>query len=308
MSSLPVILIGTRKSPLALAQAEEVSRRLCAAHPGLVTDIVTFTTSGDKFLDKPLADIGGKGLFTKEIEDALLIGDIHIAVHSMKDMPTVLPEGLTIGAMLEREDPRDVLMGQGFTSLADLPRGATLGTSSLRRAAQMKMKRPDVQIVPLRGNVQTRINKLLTGEIQATMLAKAGLNRLGMHDVAGVVLPVEQFLPAIAQGAVGIECRENDAQIRDLLASVAHNTTEITVNCERAFLRALDGSCRTPIAGYATLDRGQVKLRGLIAKPDGTKHHVIEYTDSAADADEMGYRAGKELLGIAGKDFLSGCN
>lgn len=307
MPSLPVILIGTRKSPLALAQAEEVSRRLCAAHPGLVTDIVTFTTSGDKFTDRPLADIGGKGLFTKEIEDALLIGDIHIAVHSMKDMPTVLPEGLTIGAMLEREDPRDVLMGEGFTSLDDLPKGAILGTSSLRRMALMKMKRPDVQVVPLRGNVQTRINKLLTGEIQATLLAKAGLNRLGLHDVAGAVLPIEQFLPAIAQGAIGIECREHDADIRALIAKIGHNATEITVNCERSFLRALDGSCRTPIAGYATLDKGQVKLRGLIAKPDGTKHHAIEYTGSAAASEEMGFRAGKELLGIAGKDFLSGC-
>ena len=246
MTSLNVIRIGTRKSPLALAQAEIVRQKLSAAWPGLETEIVTFTTSGDKFLDQPLSEIGGKGLFTKEIEEALLDGSIHIAVHSMKDMPTVLPKGLVIGAVLEREDPRDVLIGMGFDSLDSLPLAATVGTSSLRRTAQLKIRRPDLNIVPLRGNVQTRLSKLEAGEVQATMLAKAGLNRLEL-EVEGAVLSTDDFLPAIAQGAVGIECREGDPEVRATVAALSHQTTEFAIDCERAFLAVLDGSrlCKT---------------------------------------------------------------
>lgn len=304
MTNLPIIRIGTRKSPLALAQAGLVADRLRAAWPELQAELVTFTTSGDTFLDQPLTEIGGKGLFTKEIEEALLDGGIHIAVHSMKDMPTRLPDGLITGAMLEREDPRDVLIGSGITSLASLPQGAVFGTSSLRRAAQVKMKRPDIQIVPLRGNVQTRLDKLFGGQAHATMLARAGLNRLGLQVAEGTELPVEEFIPAIGQGAIGIECRELDARIREYLAALAHMPTELAVNCERAFLDVMDGSCRTPIAGHAHIDKGELHFSGLIARPDGTASHEVTLSGSPMDADALGRQAGEELLAKAGKNFL----
>lgn len=303
MTSLNVIRIGTRKSPLALAQAEIVRQKLSAAWPGLEAEIVTFTTSGDKFLDQPLSEIGGKGLFTKEIEEALLEGSIHIAVHSMKDMPTVLPKGLVIGAVLEREDPRDVLIGMGFDSLDSLPLAATVGTSSLRRTAQLKIRRPDLNIVPLRGNVQTRLSKLEAGEVQATMLAKAGLNRLEL-EVEGAVLSTDDFLPAIAQGAVGIECRESDPEVRATVAALSHQPTEFAIDCERAFLAVLDGSCRTPIAGYAKLDRGVLNFKGLIARPDGLAYHEVARTGSVMDALDIGREAGEELRAKAGEHFL----
>lgn len=297
------IKLGTRKSPLALAQAHQVRDLLMAAHIGLTVEIVHITTSGDKFLSQPLADIGGKGLFTKEIEEGLLAGDLDIAVHSMKDMPTMLPDNLIIGAMLTREDPRDMLIGKafgealggGFGGLADLPKNALFGTSSLRRAAQVKIKRPDVQIVPFRGNVQRRLAKLERKEVQATMLAKAGLNRLGLTDIAGAVLPVEEFLPAIAQGAVGIECRADDSKTRELLAPLNHQSTEIAVNCERAFLRILDGSCRTPISGYAIIENEKIYLRGLIAAPDGSSHKTAELRGNSCDAEIIGIEVGNML-------------
>lgn len=296
--------IGTRKSPLALAQAEEVRAKLLAAWPELAIELVPMSTRGDSITDRKLAEIGGKGLFTKEIEEALLDGRVDVAVHSMKDMPTVLPDGLVIGAMLEREDPRDVLVGQGVTSFDALPKGASFGTSSLRRASQVLMRRPDMVIVPLRGNVQTRLAKIGQGEAAATMLAKAGLNRLGLEAIPGVLLSVEECLPAIAQGAIGIECREGDARVMGLLAALSHPVTETAVNCERAFLRMLDGSCRTPIAGYAQVDGGKLHLRGLIAKPDGSAYHTVEMSGLANDADALGRAAGQELLDKAGKHFL----
>ena len=289
------IKLGTRKSPLALAQAAQVRALLMAAWPGVVVEVVHIVTSGDKFLDQNLADIGGKGLFTKEIEDGLLASDLDIAVHSMKDMPTQLPDGLIIGAILSREDPRDVLIGKGLGGIADLPKNAVFGTSSLRRAAQVKMRRSDVQIVPFRGNVQTRLAKLARGEAQATMLAKAGLNRLGISDAPGVALEVEEFLPAIAQGAIGIECREGDARIRELLAPLAHQNTHIAVDCERAFLRVLDGSCRTPISGYALIENDSIYMRGLIAAPDGSSYKDGDMRGNASDFERIGIELGNKL-------------
>ncbi len=299
-----MIRIGTRKSPLALAQAEQIRDRLVAAWPTLAgrVELVPFITSGDRFTGQPLSEIGGKGLFTKEIEEALLDGSIDLAVHSMKDMPTVLPDGLIIACMPEREDVRDMLVGRGIASLADVPQGAVIGTSSLRRAALIKLARPDVAIVPLRGNVQTRLDKLEQGQMRATLLARAGLNRLGLYDVPGVVLPVETFLPAVAQGAIGVECRANDTKIREYLAPLSHMPTEGAVHCERAFLRVLDGSCRTPIAGYAAYENERLYMRGLIARPDGSVSHAVEM--EGTDPLALGHAAGIALLAKAGKGFL----
>lgn len=297
------IRIGTRKSPLAVAQAEEVARLLAEHHPGLECELVRMTTTGDKFIGQPLAEIGGKGLFTKELEEGLLAGELDIAVHSMKDVATVLPDGLIIGCVLEREDPCDVLIGEGLRGLDDLPRGAKFGTSSLRRSAQLRLKRPDIEIVPLRGNVQTRLEKLKAGQMQATMLARAGLNRLGL-TVPGVTLPTETFLPAVAQGAVGIECRDNNPEILELIAPLADIETEQAVLCERAFLAVLDGSCRTPIAGYASIEGDMLYFHGMIIKPDGSESHEVTCSGNAFDAIELGQKAGEELLAKAGAAFL----
>ena len=297
--------IGTRKSPLALAQAEEVRELLLESMPDLQVEIIPMTTSGDNFTDRPLSDVGGKGLFTKEIEDALLDKRIDIAVHSVKDMQTILPDGLTIGCILEREDPRDRLVGNGLHSLDDIPKGARFGTSSLRRAAQLLMLRPDIKIVPLRGNVQTRLEKLNRGEMDATMLAVAGLNRLQLFDIPGVSLSTDEFLPAIGQGAIGIECREDDEVTLELLSPLADMDTETAILCERSFLQTLDGSCQTPIAGYATIEAREIRFRGLILRPDGSAHHRIDVTGNCDNAETLGVAAGEALLSKAGKGFLA---
>lgn len=298
--------IGTRKSALALAQADLVRACLLQQRPELAgcIEIVSMSTSGDRFVDRPLSEIGGKGLFTKELEEALLAREVDIAVHSMKDMATVLPDGLTIGAMLPREDPRDRLVGKDLRSLDDLPQGAVVGTSSLRRAAQMLMRRPDITIVPFRGNVGTRLEKLEKGEVAATLLACAGLNRLGITP-PGFLLPLESFLPAVAQGAIGIECRSDDRAMRDLIAPLNHQETHIAVRCERAFLKVLDGSCRTPIAGYAHITGDTITLSGLIAKPDGSAHHGDTMEGHAGNPEALGEALGRKLLAQAGKDFLA---
>ncbi len=301
---MPSIKIGTRKSPLALAQANEVRDLLLAAHPGIDVELVTMTTTGDAILDRPLSEVGGKGLFTKEIEEALLDRRIDIAVHSVKDMQTLLPDSLTLGCILKREDPRDRLVGNGIQTFDDLPQNARFGTSSLRRAAQLKMLRPDIEIVPLRGNVQTRLSKLQNGDMDATMLAVAGLNRLKLFDSPGTTLSTDDFLPAIGQGAIGIECRENDAAILELLSPLAHIETEAAILCERAFLQALDGSCHTPIAGYATVGGKYLKFRGLIIRPDGTDSREIEINASSDDAETAGRAAGEALLADAGPNFI----
>lgn len=304
------ITIGTRGSPLARAQAEEVRARLIAAHPALAAEDAIRTeiimTSGDRFTDRPLADIGGKGLFTKEIEDALLDGRIDIAVHSMKDMPTVLPDGLVIDCILPREDPRDVLIGEGITGVGALPKGARVGTASLRRQAQLLHCRPDLDITMLRGNVQTRLSKVAAGEVDATLLAYAGLRRLSAYDERWAVLGVDELLPAVAQGAIGIECRAGDESVAAALAPLNCATSASRVAAERALLAELDGSCRTPIAALAEIDEaGMLHLRALIATPDGKTCHATERRGPAGDAVALGCDAGAELKTRGGADFFA---
>jgi hydroxymethylbilane synthase len=304
------INIGTRGSPLALVQAEMTKAALLAAHPALKTqgiEIVPIKTTGDKVQDRTLSEIGGKGLFTKEIEEALLDGRIDLAVHSMKDMPTFLPDGLVIAALLAREDPRDVLISPIADSIAALPPGAVVGTASLRRQAQLLALRPDLQVQPLRGNVGTRLDKLARGEAAATLLALAGLKRLGKANAATAILSTDQMLPAVAQGAIGIEIRENDDRIKALVAPIDHAPTTIAVTAERAFLAVLDGSCRTPIAAHAEIFGTALRLRGLIALPDGTRSHRVEDTGNATieGAAALGRALGEKLKALAGPDFLA---
>lgn len=300
------IRIGTRGSPLALAQANEVKARLMAAH-GLDDgrfEIHVIKTSGDRIQDRPLSEAGGKGLFTKEIEDALLARRIDLAVHSMKDMQTVLPDELTVAAVLPREDVRDAFLSIKYVSLAELPRGGVVGTSSLRRQAQVKQLRPDLEVVGFRGNVQTRLRKLEEGVADATFLACAGLKRLGLTDRIAAV-PTEQMLPAVAQGAIGVEIRRNDPAILNLLVPLNHEPTRICVTAERAYLAKLNGSCRTPIAGLAELDGTSLKFRGQILTPDGRLSYTTEQSGPSRDAAEIGNRAAEELLSRAGQGFFS---
>jgi hydroxymethylbilane synthase len=298
--------VGTRGSPLALVQARMVRSRLAAA-TGVSEDgieLVVIRTTGDLIQDRSLAEEGGKGLFTKEIEEALLDGRIDLAVHSSKDMPTVLPKGLVLAACLEREDPRDVFISRKARSLGELPRGASLGTASLRRQAIAKRARPDLRVVPLRGNVETRLRKLEAGEVDATLLALAGLKRLGLLAHATDVMSADEFLPAVGQGAIGIETREDNARMADIVGRIDHADTATAVTCERAFLAALDGSCKTPIAGHATVAGDAVHFRGLIARPDGTAAHDIAGTGSRKDAAMIGTEAGRELKHRAGPGFF----
>lgn len=299
---IPRIKIGTRGSPLALAQARETRDRLIAAHgtdPSEI-EIIAISTTGDRIKDRPLTEIGGKGLFTKEIEEALMAGEIHLAVHSMKDLPANLPEGLTIAAVLPREDARDAFMSLTAASIQDLKHGALIGSSSVRRTAQVLRLRPDLKSVQFRGNVETRLRKLAEGVADATFLACAGLNRLGLADKITYAMSTDIMLPAIAQGAIGIEIRENDVMTRSLLAAINDVPSEIAVTCERAFLKALDGSCRTPLAGYATLDGDTLSFRGHALTLDGV--HCFETTrvGSPADAARMGREAGAEVKAHGG--------
>jgi len=261
--------IGTRGSPLALAQAFETRTRLMTAHglPEDAFEIVIIKTTGDKILDRPLKEIGGKGLFTKEIEDAMLVGQIDIAVHSMKDMPTLQPDGLLLDCYLPREDVRDAFVSPGVARLADLAQGAVVGSSSLRRRAQLANRRPDLKLVEFRGNVQTRLKKLADGVAEATFLAMAGLNRLGMAHVARSAIEVTEMLPAVAQGCIGIERRADDTRVEALLAAIHHHPTGQRLAAERAYLAELDGSCETPIAGLAVLEGDRLWLRGVDLAP-----------------------------------------
>ncbi len=297
MSNPDIIRIATRKSPLALVQANEVARLITAQHPHITCEIISMSTTGDNFLGQPLSEIGGKGLFTKELEEALLAGTADIAVHSMKDVATQLPDALEISCVLPREDVRDALICSTVSSIAELPLGASFGTSSLRRAAQLLHMRPDLKIVPLRGNVQTRLDKIAGGVAVATMLAQAGLNRLGLRDIPAYVIPHTECLPAVAQGAIGIESRKNDSRIHKLLAPLNCDNTMRAVLCERAFLRVLDGSCRTPIAGLATITGDLLRFDGLIASMDGASCHRTAIDGMAIDAESLGKEAGKSLLG-----------
>jgi len=301
--------IGTRGSPLALAQAEEVRARLIAAHPALAlpeaVEIVVIKTTGDKVQDRPLAEIGGKGLFTKEIEEALIDGGIDLAVHSMKDVPTVLPPGLFIACLLPREDPRDALIAASADSIAALPPGARVGTASLRRQAQLKALRPDLVVVPLRGNVGTRLEKIARGDADATILALAGLRRLGRADAASAVLETSVMLPAVAQGAIGIEARRDDAAIRDLLRPLDHRETALAVAAERACLAVLEGSCRTPIAAHAIIAGGRLALRALVAHPDGTTIHRAAVEGLESEAEALGQLAGERLRRLGKPGFIA---
>lgn len=299
--------IGTRGSPLALAQANDVRARLIAAH-GLTDASVTIRiikTSGDIIQDRPLSQVGGKGLFTKEIEEALLANEIDLAVHSMKDVPTVLPDGLTISTILEREDVRDVFISLKYKSLGQMPAGAIVGTSSLRRQAQVKRIRPDLKVIDFRGNVETRLRKIADGVADATFLAHAGLNRLKLSDRITQAIDTAYMLPAVAQGAVGIEIRTSDTATANALAPLNHAATAICVTAERAFLAKLEGSCRTPIGGLAELDGSDLTFRGEVLTPDGSKCHATVLTGTADQAEQMGIAAAQVLLDRAGPEFFA---
>lgn len=298
--------IGTRGSPLALAQAHETRDRLMAAHnlPAAAFEIVEIKTTGDRITDRPLKEVGGKGLFTREIEEALSLGAIDIAVHSMKDMPTIQPDDLVIDCLLPREDVRDAFVSPHFESIAELPEGVTVGSSSLRRRSQLAYRRPDLKLVEFRGNVQTRLRKLDEGVAMATFLAMAGLRRLNMLHVVRSAIEPEDMLPAVAQGAIGVERRTGDEATAALLAAIHDRDTGWRIMAERAFLARLDGSCQTPIAGLAELSGTGLRLRGQILSPDGTRSFSGEREGPVSDGPAMGADLAEMLLAEAGPDFL----
>ncbi|MDX1696775.1 MAG: hydroxymethylbilane synthase [Thiohalobacterales bacterium] len=298
--------IATRKSPLALWQAEHVRARLLDSHPDLEVELVTMTTQGDRILDSPLAKIGGKGLFVKELENGMLEGRADIAVHSMKDVPSELPDGLEIGAILQREDPRDAFVSNTFDSIDELPHGARVGTSSLRRQCQLRAMRPDLDILDLRGNVNTRLAKLDADEYDAIVLACAGLRRLGMDKRITLALEPETMLPAIAQGAIGIECRSGDTRVTDLIAALNHPPTALCAAAERSMNTYLAGGCQAPVAGYSELDgEGEVlHLRGLVGWPSGSDIVRGDISGPAGDAANLGEQLAEDLLSRGARNIL----
>ncbi len=302
----PILRIGSRGSPLALVQAREVQARIAAATgiDAARIEIKVIRTTGDIVVDRPLADAGGKGLFSKEIEEALLVGSIDLAVHSSKDLPTILPAGLVLAGFPPREDPRDAFISHKATTLHELPRGAVVGTSSPRRRALVKKLRPDATVATLRGNVETRLRKLEAGEVDATLLAVAGLKRLGLLSAATAILDPDYFLPAVGQGAIGIETRADDAKTRAFVEAIDDADTNAALTAERAFLAVLDGSCRTPIGGHATLDGGMLRFRGVIVKPDGSEAFEVWREGRRGKAAELGADAGRELRDRASADFF----
>lgn len=291
-----LIRIATRQSLLALWQAEYVAARLKELHPGLAVELVKMVSQGDKILDTPLAKIGGKGLFVKELEEGLLRGDADIAVHSMKDVPMEFPEGLHLAVICEREDPRDAFVSNKYAVLDELPQGAVVGTSSLRRQCQLLERRPDLQVKFLRGNVQTRLKKLDDGDYDAIILAGAGLIRLELQDRIRHMIDITTSVPACGQGAVGIECRADDAEVNALLAPLNHESTATRVKAERAMNRRLEGGCQVPIGGYAELDHGVIVLHGLVGRPDGTEVVRGSISGRPEDAEEMGQVLAEDLL------------
>lgn len=307
MVQSPFLRIGTRGSALALAQAHEVRTLLARAHGVAETeiDVEIIKTSGDMIQDRPLSEAGGKGLFTKEIEEALTSGAIDLAVHSSKDMPTQLPAGLGLTAFLAREDVRDAFIGHAVAKLVDLPQGAVIGSASLRRQAQIRRERPDLSAVLFRGNVPTRLDKVRRGEVAGTLLALAGLKRLGLAAAATEIIDADRFLPAVGQGAIGIETRLDDTRTRDLIAPLNDAATEIALRCERAFLAVLDGSCRTPIAGLAVARAGTLHFDGEILRPDGGESFRTHRQGTTAEAETLGREAGAELKARAPAGFFA---
>lgn len=298
------IRIATRKSPLAMWQAEFVKAELEQAHPGLVVELLPMVTKGDIILDTPLAKVGGKGLFVKELEIAILEGRADIAVHSMKDVPVEFPDGLGLVTICERDDPRDAFVSNTYNSIDELPQGAIVGTSSLRRQCQLRAQRPDLIVNDLRGNVNTRLRKLDEGQYDAIILACAGLRRLKMHDRIRSEITPETSLPAVGQGAVGIECRLNDQRVRQLLACLNHQPTATRVLCERAMNNRLQGGCQVPIGSYAELQGDTIWLRALVGEPDGSKIVRAEISGPIADAEQLGETLAEELLAKGAKDIL----
>ncbi|RKG29481.1 hydroxymethylbilane synthase [Acinetobacter tianfuensis] len=296
--------IATRQSPLALWQAEHIKARLEAMHAGLSVELVTFVTQGDKILDTPLAKIGGKGLFVKELEAALLDGRADLAVHSMKDVPMALPEGLTLAVICEREDPLDAFVSNQYAHFDELPQGAKVGTSSLRRKCQILKQRPDLDIIDLRGNVGTRLSKLDAGNYDAIILASAGLKRLGLSARIRHTLQPDVSLPAVGQGALGLECREADHAVLELILPLMHDETNACVRAERAFNAYLEGGCQVPIAGYATLSQGKIQMEGRVGSVDGLTLLKAEQSGSAADAEQLGVALAQDLLAQGAGDLL----
>ena len=302
---MSLLRIATRESPLALWQAEHVRARLMAAHPGLDVQLVPMTTAGDQMLSAPLANVGGKGLFVKELEQAMLEARADLAVHSMKDVPVKQPEGLALVAFLEGEDPRDAFVSNKYPDLDALPAGAVVGTSSLRRQTQLRARRPDLTVRDLRGNVGTRLRKLDAGEYDAILLACAGLIRLGLGARITQALPVEQFIPAIGQGIVGIECREGDAATRALLAPLHSAHSQARLAAERSLNGRLGGACQVPVAGHAVIADGQLKLNALVGSPDGTHQVRGEIGGAADDAARLGVELAEQLLHGGARDILA---
>ncbi|EEX67261.1 MULTISPECIES: hydroxymethylbilane synthase [Vibrio] len=298
------IRIATRQSPLALWQANYVKDALMAAHPGLQVELVTMVTRGDVILDTPLAKVGGKGLFVKELEVAMLEGRADLAVHSMKDVPVDFPEGLGLVTICEREDPRDAFVSNTYAKIDDLPSGAVVGTCSLRRQCQLKSARPDLVIKELRGNVGTRLSKLDAGEYDAIILAAAGLKRLGLESRIRNFIEPEQSLPAVGQGAVGIECRLDDQRVRELLAPLNHTDTADRVRCERAMNLTLQGGCQVPIGSYALLEGDHIWLRALVGEPDGSQIVRGEIRGPRSEAEQLGITLAEQLLEQGAKEIL----
>lgn len=293
---MKTLKIATRQSPLALWQAEHIRARLKSIHPNLAIELVHFVTQGDKILDTPLAKIGGKGLFVKELEAALLDGRADIAVHSIKDVPMVLPEGLALAVICEREDPLDAFVSNHYLHFDDLPQGAKVGTSSLRRKCQILKARPDLEIIDLRGNVGTRLSKLDAGQYDAIILASAGLKRLGLIERIRHTLHPALSLPAVGQGALGLECRATDQVVLDLILPLLHPETDICVRAERAFNAYLEGGCQVPIAGYATLNQGRLHMEGRVGSVDGQTLLQVQSQDDPNHAIELGERLAQQLL------------
>ncbi|WP_218948553.1 MULTISPECIES: hydroxymethylbilane synthase [unclassified Acinetobacter] len=299
-----ILKIATRQSPLALWQAEHIRARLEALHANLKVELVTFVTQGDKILDTPLAKIGGKGLFVKELEAALLDGRADLAVHSMKDVPMALPEGLSLAVICEREDPLDAFVSNTYNSFDDLPQGAKVGTSSLRRKCQILKQRPDLEIIDLRGNVGTRLSKLDAGNYDAIILASAGLKRLGLGERIRHTLEPVVSLPAVGQGALGLECRSQDQTVLDLILPLMHTETNACVRAERAFNAYLEGGCQVPIAGYATLENGQIHLEGRVGSVDGQTLLKAQQVGFPEQAEQLGVKLAQDLLAQGAGEIL----